>query len=228
VRSGSGEGDSKRRCLNLLVTADGLRGVTQSRRTCEELGRTRRWQTSEGAADSRESSRSLRRSNTLWGILRLSLRAGETSPWEDGPLGGSPTRRENPLGRRNPRGSRSPGWPKQSARRHGHSQGAKPWRGAGSRKRRLLERRPRQQTGPQDPKQSRLLRRSQEDPPTPWGQGRPRGRTALRVEIDPEGWNPKGGTGMKQGRQVPGGGKPWEREKRWEGTYLEVGTLQEE
>jgi hypothetical protein len=32
--------------------------------------------------------------------------------------------------------------------------------------------------------------------------------------IDPEGENPKGGTGMKQGRQAVGGAKPREREKR--------------
>jgi hypothetical protein len=52
------------------------------------------------------------------------------SSWEDGPLGGSSARREKPLGRRSPRGSQSPGWPEQSARRHGRSQGARPWRGA--------------------------------------------------------------------------------------------------
>jgi hypothetical protein len=32
--------------------------------------------------------------------------------------------------------------------------------------------------------------------------------------IDPEGENPKGGTGMEQGRQVAGGARPREREKR--------------
>jgi len=37
-------------------------------------------------------------------------------------------------------------------------------------------------------------------------------------EIGPEGENPKGGTGMKKGRQTADGRRPWEREKRWEGT----------
>jgi len=31
---------------------------------------------------------------------------------------------------------------------------------------------------------------------------------ALRTEVDPEGQNPKGGTGMKQGRQTEAGARP--------------------
>jgi hypothetical protein len=46
------------------------------------------------------------------------------------------------------------------------------------------------------------------------GKGPREGSPALQVEIDPEGQNPTGGTGMKQGRQVTGGAKPRERAKR--------------
>jgi hypothetical protein len=50
------------------------------------------------------------------------------------------------------------------------------------------------------------------------GERRSRGRTALRVEIGLEGWNPMSGTGMKQGRQGTGGSRPREREKRCGGS----------
>lgn len=46
------------------------------------------------------------------------------------------------------------------------------------------------------------------------GKGPRKGSPALQVEIDPEGQNPTGGTGMKQGRQASGGAKPRERVKR--------------
>jgi hypothetical protein len=60
--------------------------------------------------------------------------------------------------------------------------------------------------------------------PTSGGYRHPRGCTALLAELGPGGRNPKDGTGTKQGRQVPGGTRPREREKRWGGSVPEAGS----
>jgi len=100
--------------------------------------------------------------------------------------------RGNPLGRRSPGGSRSPGRSKPSARRHGRSRGARPWRGAGTRRAVSSidgpgsDGSPRTRREPDGRDGARIIR------PTPGGQRCPRGRAAPRVEIDPEGQEPQG------------------------------------